>query len=298
MKRTARPVVLSAPEWRAQTKEGKANALSRFALIQRDAGGVPGDVSFIASTCQPDRYGDTIDQTGWVTDAYEENPVLLWAHSYETPPVGKVGALVKGKDDLRCKGIEWTPDDVHEFGAQVGRMVKAGFLNTVSVGFLPLQWEERRDPETGSFLGYHFRRQELLEVSVVPVPANPGALVQSRAFASTLRSWAERNDQSSVQARQWHAEVETWLKAADDMEQAKQVSQDDESFAEMVALLRSLVESNAQTNAHLAELRRDAYHMRGLLAEGLVAKSAALPQDEKGQALAGAMRTLGLFPPR
>ena len=298
MKRTAKPVVLSAPEWRAQTKDGKANALSRFAAIQREAGGVEGDVSFTASTNQADRYGDTIDQTGWVTDAYETNSVLLWAHSYDVPPVGKVGALVKGPNDLKCKGIEWTPEEVHEFGFKVGLMVKAGFLNTVSVGFLPIEWEERRDPETGSFLGYHFRRQELLEISVVPVPANPGALVQSRAFAATLRSWAERNDQSSVQARRWHAEVETWLKAADDMEAVKQVSQDDESFSEMVALLRSLVESNAQTNAHLAELRRDAYHMRGLLAEGLVAKSAVVPQDEKSQALAGAMRTLGLFPPR
>jgi acyl transferase domain-containing protein len=103
-----------------------------------------------------------------------------------------------------------------------------------------------------------------------------------------LRDWAAKGDESSIQARQWRAEVETWLKAADDMEQAKQVSQDDESFSEMVALLRSLVESSQSTNAHLAELRS--------LMAGSVAKSAALPQDEKSQALAGAMRTL--FPPR
>lgn len=295
MKRTTKPAILSAPEWRVQVKEGKTAALQRFAVVQR-ADGDGEDISFIASTNQPDRYGDTIDQTGWVTDAYEKNPVLLWAHSYNEPPVGRVGQLVKSASDLRCKAIEWTPPELNEFGAKVGRMVKGGFLNTMSVGFLPIEWEERRDPETGAFLGYHFRRQELLENSVVPVPANPGALVQSRAFADILRDWTAKGDQSSIQARAWRAEVETWLKAADDMEAVKQGAQDEAGFAELVSLMRSLLETNAQTNAHLAELRRDAYHLRGLLSEGLVARSAVMPQDAKSQALAGAMKTL--FPPR
>jgi HK97 family phage prohead protease len=291
MKRSTKPSVLSAPEWRGAVKEGKTEALSRFATIQRDAGGTgaPPAVSFIASTNQPDRYGDTIDQTGWDTASFESNPVLLWAHSYDCPPVGKVGALEKGAADLKCKSIEFTPREVHAFGADVGEMVRAGFLNTVSVGFIPLQWEERREPETGVFLGYHFVKQELLEISVVPVPANPGALVQSRGFASVLRGWAEKQDESSVQAREWRKELETWLRAAEVQVEQEQTSKDDSGFVELVELMRSLLESSRATNAHLAELRT-------MWAGGLVAKSVRVPQDATSQALAGALGVL--FPPR
>ena len=66
-------------------------------------------------------------------------------------------------------------------------LYSGGFLNAVSVGFIPLRWEdgkgERAEGEsvTASERGAAPRRryleQELLEVSAVAIPANPDALV-------------------------------------------------------------------------------------------------------------------------
>jgi phage head maturation protease len=74
------------------------------------------------------------------------------------------------------------------------RMVEAGFLNAVSVGFLPTVAPNfiRAEPDKDGYAaitGFEFVGQELLELSVVPVPANPQAL----AVAKSLGIEAERN---------------------------------------------------------------------------------------------------------
>src|SRR5207249_12058254 len=52
-------------------------------------------------------------------------------------------------------------------------LYRGGFLNAVSVGFIPLRWENGSQEK-----GYRrkFLEQELLEVSAVSIPANPNAL--------------------------------------------------------------------------------------------------------------------------
>jgi phage head maturation protease len=62
-------------------------------------------------------------------------------------------------------------------------LYSGGFLNTVSVGFIPLRWEDAAESSSSSFSSSSstpFRRkylaQELLEVSAVAIPANPSAL--------------------------------------------------------------------------------------------------------------------------
>jgi len=52
-------------------------------------------------------------------------------------------------------------------------LYKGGFLNAVSVGFIPIRWDNGSQDK-----GYRrkFLEQELLEVSAVSIPANPNAL--------------------------------------------------------------------------------------------------------------------------
>jgi len=52
-------------------------------------------------------------------------------------------------------------------------LYKGGFLSAVSVGFIPLQWENGTKEA-----GYRrkYTEQELVEVSAVSIPANPNAL--------------------------------------------------------------------------------------------------------------------------
>ena len=60
-------------------------------------------------------------------------------------------------------------------------LYKGGFLNAVSVGFIPLRWEDggngsaQRD-KSAPAPRRRYLEQELLEVSAVAIPANPDAL--------------------------------------------------------------------------------------------------------------------------
>jgi len=79
-------------------------------------------------------------------------------------------------------------------------MVQGDWLRTGSVGFRPQDWEVLRDPETNQFTGYNFKKQELLEFSIVTVPANPEALVSAKAAGINLKPL--RNDYSK--------HIDTW----------------------------------------------------------------------------------------
>jgi phage head maturation protease len=58
-------------------------------------------------------------------------------------------------------------------------MVRAGFISAVSVGFMPLDYSFAGDDEARPW-GIDFERQALLEISVVPVPANANALIEAK----------------------------------------------------------------------------------------------------------------------
>lgn len=235
MKTKTRPTIVSAAEWRQLAKQGKTSGVAIFAkLVKKE----DGTVSFIASDSSPDRHGDTVQAAGWKLDNFKKNPVLLWAHSHYDPPVGKVGSIAVVSDKLIADKCAFTSEEENPFGASVGRMVKGGFLNTVSVGFMPLKWELRYDGE-GEFLGYNFIEQELLELSVVPVPAHPNALVTSKAFAEQLRAWSETEAHEPM-TRSFQAELQTLFKTVDDVEEAQQDAEDQSAFERMEKLLERI----------------------------------------------------------
>ena len=142
---------------------------------------VAGPLVFVASTGEVDRYGDTVAPAGWRLDAYRDNPVVLWAHDYGEPAIGRAEAVWSDGRALRAR-LEFAPT---EFAGQVERLYRQGYQRGVSVGFRPLRFEERRDPVNGAFLGIRFLEQELLEISAVPVPANGGALLEEETLGST-----------------------------------------------------------------------------------------------------------------
>lgn len=124
---------------------------------------------FIASTATEDREGDTIAAGGWELENYKRNPVILWGHDTSSLPIGRATSVVVRGGALRVT-VEFTTPDLNPEGAQVSRLVEAGFIKAVSVGFIPLKWTERAT-------GFDFEKAELLEVSVVSVPANAEALI-------------------------------------------------------------------------------------------------------------------------
>lgn len=135
-------------------------------------------VRFLFSDGSVDRAGDRIDPQGWETAAYKKNPVVLWAHDSFAPPIGRTINLFVDARGL-VGDVEFAEPEVYPFADQIFRLVGAGFIKAGSVGFLPIEYSFSKDK--GREFGIDFRSQELLEFSVVPVPANANALVEAQA---------------------------------------------------------------------------------------------------------------------
>jgi HK97 family phage prohead protease len=150
-----------------------------------DAGGRT--VRFVLSDSSVDRVGDTISAAGWRLGPYKQNPVVLWAHDSSSPPIGKmVNVFVSG--DRLVGDVRFAEPEVYEFSDQVFRLIKAGYIKAGSVGFSPLKFSFAEDSNRP--FGIDFQEQELLEFSVVPVPANQNALVQAAVKSLAARGVA------------------------------------------------------------------------------------------------------------
>lgn len=143
---------------------------------------------FCCSSGSVDRERDIINQNGWVLDNFKRNSVVLWAHDARSLPIGTVRDI--GLEDGNLKAtVDFVPADVPiagEFADAVYRLCKLGFLKAVSVGFQPLEWDFTTDKDRGAddwFPGIDFQKQELMELSIVTVPANPDALLEPPSAA-------------------------------------------------------------------------------------------------------------------
>jgi HK97 family phage prohead protease len=156
-------------------------------------------VEFIITDESIDRMSDKISIDGWELDNYEKNPVVLWAHSHYDPPVGKATTLDVNKKKKQIRSItEFTPKDLNPLGYMIYQMYLQKFMNAVSVGFKPKEYtwvSSQNDAERARRGGIDFLKQELLEYSAVPVPANPNAVVSAKSAGidvAPLRAWAEQ----------------------------------------------------------------------------------------------------------
>lgn len=133
-------------------------------------------LEFVCSTSDEDRSGDTINQAGWQLDNYMKNPVLLWMHDRMGPPIGR--ALRMNKSDPRglVGAFQYATADQNPLAETVFQLAANGFINTGSVGFLPIKYSFNDQN------GIDFEEQELLEFSNTTVPCNPNALSAARAM--------------------------------------------------------------------------------------------------------------------
>ena len=143
----------------------------------------PADMVFVASEESVDRLGDVIEAAGWRLDAFKRNPVLMFAHAYSTPPVGTVPRVWIADTQL-LNTVRF--DEGDEFALLLKGKYERGVMRAESVGFRPLEFEQRTKAEAAGEpngkLGLRFKAQELLEISVVPVPMHPSALHKALAI--------------------------------------------------------------------------------------------------------------------
>ena len=124
------------------------------------------------STDAVDRMGEVLDPTGVDLKNYKANPVVLWAHDYERPPIAKA-QWVKRDGKVILSKLKFAPT---EFAQEIKMLYEQKFMNTFSVGFIPKEWV---DGDGDKSPRRKYTSWELLEYSAVPVPANPEALAMA-----------------------------------------------------------------------------------------------------------------------
>lgn len=130
-------------------------------------------LEFIASDETLDRYREIIVASGWRLEAYRRNPVFQNAHQYGDIifTLGRA-LLTEVREGRLFQRIEFATD-VNPLAKVAHGLYQGGFLSAVSVGFIPLRWE---DGDAKAGFARKYLEQELLEVSAVAIPANRNAL--------------------------------------------------------------------------------------------------------------------------
>jgi HK97 family phage prohead protease len=128
--------------------------------------------TFVVSTPEVDRYGTIIVPSGIDYQAYLNNPIVLAQHDSDKWPIGRcLGFAMNGENLEATIQIEC----ITEEGKKLNKLINAGFVKAVSVGIIPNEYEDKTiDGQKVTV----YTKSELVEFSVVSVPANRQALLK------------------------------------------------------------------------------------------------------------------------
>lgn len=130
-------------------------------------------IQFVVSTPTRDRYGDVV-APDWKLENYRANPVVFYNHSAHSV-IGRAHDVRLDKDRRLLADLEFLPRGMSAEADLVQDLIRAKFLHATSIGFLPEKQSAMRDDD-GGLTGFRYTGNELLEISVVGIPANPEAL--------------------------------------------------------------------------------------------------------------------------
>lgn len=146
-------------------------------------------IRFVVSDETIDRDGDILIASGCDFSEFQGNPQFLGFHSYHEFPLGvpKSWGIDIRKRQVWMNVYFPTVDELSTDPATASEKAKlvdftynaykTGLLNAVSVGFMTKDYEPT---ETGRKI----TKWNLLEVSAVPIPANPNAIAEARGMKS------------------------------------------------------------------------------------------------------------------
>ena len=164
-------------------------------------------ITFVASDGSRDSAHTVLNQKGWDLRRFNANPIIGYNHeiygAWDTKDVdfviGKGHAYVE--DEVLLVDITFEPKEINELAEKVYQKILFGSLNSVSVGFLPLgkgHWGEGEEAPNEARETYYYEGQELLEISVVNIPANANATRKgedcAKAELEALRAEAKENE--------------------------------------------------------------------------------------------------------
>ena len=156
-------------------------------------------VSYVFSDSSVGRDNHRIFTSGWKLDQYKRNPVFLFAHKADEPPIGKTIEIGTRGDQLG--GVVRFAN--YPFAELVRSLVQNGFMPGCSVGWMPLEFTYSNDPKRRG--GMDVMTAALFEISAFPIPSLNTALAEPRGVDTEKLNWlankAEALDQSVERQR-------------------------------------------------------------------------------------------------
>ena len=138
------------------------------------------DGVFIMSAGSPDRVNDTIDPKAYDGAAKQQKLIALWQHDPEKP-IGFWNKMQRNGDAL--KGYLKIAD------TNLGKMIKQLLVDGVPLG-ASIGFRGKGDPNKKG--GIHFKEIELMECSVVSIPAHPRAMQVAKSY--NLEEFIDSNE--------------------------------------------------------------------------------------------------------
>lgn len=126
------------------------------------------------STSDVDRHGEIVDQKSWNLTDYLKNPVVLFSHRHDQPPVGKIVGLGYNSDGNLEGEVQFAANE-YPFANTIWNLYKGGYMKAFSVGFSA----GNSDVVDGRVV---LKDNTLYEISTVSVPANALALAKSKGL--------------------------------------------------------------------------------------------------------------------
>lgn len=132
----------------------------------------------IINTDSVDRDNEVVLPSGLQRLNYAGNPVVCWGHDYQSLPVGTTQWI---KGDGKQLIAKYRVSDKTQFARDVWGLLQDGVLRAHSIGFVPIEQSpptQQEMLERPDWKGCRnvVRKWELLEFSLVAIPANPEAL--------------------------------------------------------------------------------------------------------------------------
>ncbi len=138
----------------------------------------------IASDESLDRDQEIIRSSAWTISSglneFKANSVILYAHDSRNLPVAKAVDIGIQAGKLMVT-VQFPAAGVSQLSDETYGLVRSGILTSLSVGFLGNKWEY---DQAGHRV---WTDVTLLEISLVPIPANPGARVVEVKSSSGFR---------------------------------------------------------------------------------------------------------------
>ncbi|MEU2450063.1 hypothetical protein ABZ605_08390 [Streptomyces sp. NPDC012765] len=129
----------------------------------------PGPLRIVAATAGKKGDGLNLTMEGADLGRFQSNPVVGYGHSYwgrDGLPIGRSDKTWIDGDKLM---MDVSFDQEDDFARTVERKYRGGYLNAFSIGFDVWDIDDSGTP----------RGWELFEVSAVPLPMDPNAIVES-----------------------------------------------------------------------------------------------------------------------